>query len=363
MTTVGIIGAGQLGQMIGFAGKALDIEFLFLDPAENPPAATAGRVLRYPFDDEEGLAELVAATDILTYEFENVPVEAIRKLAPGKSVYPPAEALEKAQDRLREKELFESLNIPVPAYRPVDSIDDLDKAAADIGLPIVLKTRRWGYDGKGQRIVRSRDEIHDAVPELGGNRLIAEQWVPFDREVSIIGARNVSGDIVHYPLTENVHIRGILSTSIAPAANAGLGEMATDYMSRLLERLDYVGVLALELFVDGDRLLANEFAPRVHNSGHWTIEGAETSQFENHLRAILDMPLGSTALRGHAGMVNLIGTMPANVEPFDSGICRLHDYGKHARPGRKLGHATVVSDSVAGRDEALSELTRLLESG
>ena len=361
MPTVGIIGAGQLGQMIGYAGKALDVECLFLDPSEKPPAATAGRVLRFPFDDEAGLAELAAETDILTYEFENVPVKAVRNLAPGKTVYPPAEALEKAQDRLQEKHLFESLDIPLPGYRPVDSVADLEKAAAEIGLPIVLKTRRWGYDGKGQCVVRSQEEVHDAVLELGGTHLIAEQWVPFDREVSIIGARSVSGEIAHYPLTENVHSGGILSTSIAPAANGRLGETATDYMSRMLERLDYVGVLALELFVVGERLLANEFAPRVHNSGHWTIEGAETSQFENHLRAILDMPLGSTAPRGHAGMINLIGTMPANVEPFDSGLSRLHDYGKDPRPGRKLGHATVVADTAAGRDEALAALGDLID--
>ena len=362
MTTVGIIGAGQLGQMIGFAGKDLGLECLFLDPADSPPAGAAGRVLKYRFDDRDGMAALLAGSDILTYEFENVPVESVRNLPAGKPVYPPAKALETAQDRLREKRLFETLDIPVPGYLPVDSVADLEYAAAELGVPIVLKTRRWGYDGKGQCIVRSRDELSDAVLALGGTGLIAEQWVPFDREVSIIGARSVSGEIAHYPLTENVHCDGILRTSIAPAANGSLAASATDFMSRMLEHLDYVGVLALELFVIGERLLANEFAPRVHNSGHWTIEGARTSQFENHLRAILDMPLGSTASRGHAGMLNLIGTMPTNIEPFDSGPSRLHAYGKEPRPGRKLGHATVVAETASARDAALAELAGLTET-
>ena len=348
--------------MLGHAGKALGLEFLYLDPAEKPPARSAGEVLRYGYDDAHGLDELASRSDILTYEFENVPVEAVRKLVAEIPVYPPPEALEKAQDRLEEKKLFESLHIPIPRYRPVDSVADLETAAAEIGLPIVLKTRRLGYDGKGQRIVRSQDDIHDLMAKLGGADLIAEQWVPFDREVSIIGARSVSGEIVHYPLTENVHSGGILHTSIAPAANADLAKTATDYMSRMLECLDYVGILALELFVVGNRLLANEYAPRVHNSGHWTIEGAETSQFENHLRAILDMPLGSTAARGHAGMLNLIGVMPADTAAFNSAPSRLHDYGKDPRPGRKLGHATVVADTAAGRDAALAELGGLLDS-
>jgi 5-(carboxyamino)imidazole ribonucleotide synthase len=360
MTKIGVIGAGQLGQMLGYAGQSLGLEFVFLDPADKPPAATVGPVLKYAFDSDEGLKKLASETDVITYEFENVPVAALAKLSPDTVVYPPAEALEHAQDRVAEKSLFGSLDIPVAPYRAVDTVDDLRKAADALGLPIVLKTRRLGYDGKGQIIVRDAADIENAVAELGGSALVAEQWVPFDREVSAIGARNVSGDIAVYPLTENEHRNGILSVSRAPAVAGALGETATAYLTRLLNRLDYVGVLALELFVVGDRLLANEFAPRVHNSGHWTIEGAETSQFENHLRAILDMRLGSTAMRGCAGMLNLIGNLPADCDALRSGPWHLHDYGKDPRPGRKLGHATVVTEDPQARDQALRQLANSL---
>jgi len=356
MTTVGIIGAGQLGLMLGQAGHKLGLEFVFLDPGTDPPASSVGPVLQYAFDDEIGLARLAEASDIITYEFENVPVDALARIDASIPVFPPALALEKAQDRLAEKTLFQSLDIPVPAFRAVDSADDLRAAASDIGLPVVLKTRRFGYDGKGQFIVRAEADIDRAVEELGGRDLIAEQWVPFDREVSAIGARSRSGEITRYPLTENVHNNGILSQSRAPADDEGLREAACQYLDRLLERLDYVGVLALELFVVDGGLLANEFAPRVHNSGHWTIEGSTTSQFENHLRAILDMPLGDTSMTGHAGMLNLIGRMPADLKPLGSAPWHLHDYGKEERPGRKLAHTTVVTASVAERDAAMAAM-------
>ena len=360
MTRVGVIGGGQLGQMLGIAGTRLGLEFVFLDPADAPPAASAGPVLGFPFDSDEGLTRLAEATDIITYEFENVPVSAIRKLASRTTVYPPAAALEHAQDRLAEKTLFRSLGIPVPDFRTVDSPGDLEKACNALGLPVVLKTRRLGYDGKGQYVVRNEAEIDAAVAQLGGTGLIAERWVPFSSEVSAIGARNVSGEIVAYPLTRNEHVDGILSVSRAPADMGELEQVANDYLHRLLERLAYVGVLALELFVWNDQLLANEFAPRVHNSGHWTIEGAETSQFENHLRAILDMPPGPTGMRGAAGMLNLIGTMPADREAFQSAHCYLHDYGKAPRPGRKLGHVTVVTTTSAERDAILQDLSKHL---
>jgi len=361
MTTIGVIGGGQLGQMLGFAGRRLGLDFVFLDPADDPPAASAGTVLKYPFDSEVGLAKLAELADIITYEFENVPVTAIETLTARATVYPPPAALEKAQDRLVEKTLFRSLGIPVPAFRAVDSAGDLRAACADLGLPVVLKTRRFGYDGKGQFLVRDPAQVDAAATALGGGNLIAEQWVPFDREVSAIGARTVSGATVVYPLTENVHDDGILSRSRAPAPGSDtLVAEADDYLRRLMIHLDYVGVLALELFVHDGRLLANEFAPRVHNSGHWTIEGAATSQFENHLRAILDMPLGDTRPRGAAGMLNLIGSMPAERGPFSSGRCHLHDYGKAPRPGRKLGHVTVVTEDTAERDRILDDLAKRL---
>lgn len=363
MKTIGIIGAGQLGQMLGFAGQKMGLDFIFLDPSDNPPAALVGAVLKYPFDSEEGLAELAASTDIITYEFENVPVAAIERVSADIDIYPPARALQYAQDRMAEKTLFESLDIPVPGFRAIDSPAQLRQAAADIGLPIVLKTRRLGYDGKGQTVIRNEAEIDVAFSTLGGKDLIAEQWVPFEQEISAIGARNVSGEIVHYPLTGNIHVDGILHESRAPADAAEFENTAQAYLTALLEHLDYVGVLALELFVVRDGLLANEFAPRVHNSGHWTIEGANTSQFENHLRAILDMPLGDVGMRGFAGMLNLIGSMPPGGPAIIDGQGYLHDYGKAPRPGRKLGHVTVVASSAKERNRILRHLASDLTGG
>ncbi len=360
MKKVGIIGAGQLGQMLGYAGKRLGLDCVFLDPSDNPPAATVGPVLKFPFDDREGLAKLVAQTDIVTYEFENVPVAAVENLSQSTNVFPPPQALQHAQDRLVEKSLFSTLNIPVPAFRTVDSENDLLAACAEIGLPIVLKTRRLGYDGKGQTIVRDEAGITVALAELGGKDLIAEQWVAFDREVSAIGVRSVSGETAFYALTENQHSDGILSISKAPAGTGTLDCRASDYLRKLLDHLNYVGVMALELFVVDGKLLANEFAPRVHNSGHWTIEGAATSQFANHLRAILDLPLGATDMLGCAGMLNLIGNIPAQAADMKFPACHLHDYGKEPRPGRKLGHITVVTQDRAEREALLEQVSKLL---
>ena len=231
----------------------------------------------------------------------------------------------------------------------VDAVDAL-------GLPCVVKTRRFGYDGKGQFVIRQRADIDDAWAALGGQPLIAEQWVPFDFELSCIGARNVDGDIVIYPLARNVHVGGILHTSRSPVEAPGLAERAETYVRRLLAHLDYVGVLALELFVCGDDLMANEFAPRVHNSGHWSIEGSATSQFENHLRAVMNRPLGATTSRGHAGMINLIGEIPAVARKLDDGV--LHDYGKSPRPGRKLGHITVTAETADERDRLVEQISQ-----
>lgn len=360
MNRIGVIGAGQLGQMLGFAGQKLDLEFVYLDPSPDPPAAAVGTVIGLPFDSDEGLRQLADSADIVTYEFENVPVGAIKQIAADVAVYPPPAALRYAQDRLDEKQLFESLQIPVAPYRVIDSQEDLQSAAKDIGLPLVLKTRRLGYDGKGQLIVRNEADIPQALTALGGSKLIAEQWVPFDREVSAIGVRNVRGDVAVYPLIENQHCAGILNISRAPAEANGLTALARRHLDEMLSRLDYVGVLTIEFFVIGDELLANEFAPRVHNSGHWTIEGASTSQFENHLRAILDLPLGDVSAVGHAAMLNLIGSMPSRDLELAGDSAFLHDYGKQPRPGRKLGHITVVERDAADRERAVTRLNEIL---
>jgi len=350
---IGIIGAGQLGQMLGIAARDLGIECRFVDPSDSPPAATVGEVIRRPFDDPEALATLAADCDVVTYEFENVPVEALLQISERVPVYPPPDALRHAQDRISEKRLFDSLQIPVPRYRAVDSLADLRAAADDLGLPLVVKTRRLGYDGKGQFVVRSTGDVEAAWNKLGLQPLIAEEWVPFDYEVSAIGVRNVDGDIETYSLTHNEHVDGILHLSRAPVNEPDLTSVAEQYVRDLLEHLDYVGVLALEMFVAGENLLANEFAPRVHNSGHWTIEGAETSQFANHVLAISNQELGSTASRGYAGMLNLIGQIPDAAQVLTARGSWLHDYGKEPRAGRKLGHITVIATSAEERDRRL----------
>ncbi len=360
MKRLGVIGAGQLGQMLGIAARHLGISVTFLDPATDPPAASTGPVISSPFDSEEGLSRLAAASDIVTYEFENVPVAAVLALAAQTRVFPPPAALRYAQDRWYEKQLLDSLQIPVPRFVRVDSAADLAQAAETLGLPLVLKTRTLGYDGKGQRVIRSAANPEAAWRTLGRAALIAEQWIDFNYEVSLIGARRANGDIVTYPLTENCHRDGILRISRAPIRSTALLETARSYTTSLLERLDYVGVLALEMFVTDDSLLANEFAPRVHNSGHWTIEGAVTSQFENHVRAIFDMPLGDTTAIGYAGMINLVGEMPGPGSVTCEFPFFLHEYGKSPRPGRKLGHLTVLADDEATRNQRLERIQKML---
>ena len=268
---IGIIGAGQLGQMLGFAARDLDLECRFVDPSDSPPAAACGEVIQRPFDDADALAELAATCDVVTYEFENVPVEALHRIDGLVPVFPPAAALRHAQDRLAEKQLFDELAIPLPGYRTIDTREDMEAAVDALGLPVVIKTRRLGYDGKGQFVIRERDDIDEAWKALGSNALIAEQWIGFDYEVSCIGARNVDGDIEIYPLSQNVHERGILHTSKSPVDEPVLTGKAETYVRRMLDHLDYVGVLALELFVCGDELLATESIREPPAGGHQPV--------------------------------------------------------------------------------------------
>lgn len=352
---IGIIGAGQLGLMLGHAARDLGHECFFLDPSNEPPAAAVGIVVQAPFEDRVALAVLAEKCDVLTYEFENVPVDALLEIADLVPIYPPPKALRLAQDRLSEKRLFESLDIPTPKHRKIDSPADLEDAVTSIGLPLVLKTRRLGYDGKGQFVLHDSDEVETAWQELGSSALLAERCIMFDCELSAIGVRAANGDIATYCLTQNEHAGGILRVSRAPVADATLTEQATKHLCKLLEHLDYVGVLALELFVVGNQLLANEFAPRVHNSGHWTIEGAQTSQFTNHVLAITNKRPGPTRNLGHAGMINLVGDIPAQSRQLADGT--LHDYGKAPRAGRKLGHITVLADCGEDRDRLIREIS------
>jgi len=335
VTLVACIGGGQLGRMLGLAGLPLGLRFRFLDPSPDAPAAAVGDLVVGAFDDPAALARLAAGADVVTYEFENVPVEAIGAVAP----LPPPLALELGQDRLVEKQLFQRLGIPTARFGPL----------AQTGLPALVKSRRLGYDGKGQRRLESDGPV--------GEHELAEEIIAFDRELSIIAVRGRDGETRFWPLAENVHRDGVLRVSRAPAAAAPQGE-AEELVGRLLDELGYVGVIALELFEVEGRLLANEFAPRVHNTGHWTIDGAVTSQFENHLRAILGLPLGSTEAIAESVMVNLIGGAPPPGQLLRLPGAHLHLYGKEARSGRKIGHVTLVGAT----EETIAEAIALVDA-
>lgn len=356
---IGIIGAGQLGRMLALAGYPLGLRCTLLDPGADTSGGQVAACIRADYHDPAALATLADAVDAVTFEFENVPVAAVESIAQSKPFHPPLAALAASQDRIAEKTLFRTLKIPTPEFQAVDSLDELRQAVTDIGLPGVLKTRRLGYDGRGQQVLRLPADIEPAWRNLGSAPLIYEAFVPFDSEVSIIGARSTRGEVRCYPLSINTHRGGILRYSVAPYRHARLQKQAEIYLKRVLRHFDYAGVLTIEFFVQRGRLVANEMAPRVHNSGHWTIEGAATSQFENHLRAILGLPLGSTAPRGHSAMVNFIGTLPARELILDLEQVHLHHYGKEPRPQRKLGHCTLTRATAAERDRALKRVLRL----
>jgi 5-(carboxyamino)imidazole ribonucleotide synthase len=361
--TVGIVGAGQLGRMLALAGYPLGLDFLFLDPSEGSPAGQVAPQIVGEFTDAKLLGRLARETQVLTFDWENISVDALRKLPDETLICPPVTALAAAQDRVKEKQLFEKLGIPTTRWANVESQRDLERAVAQVGLPGVLKTRRLGYDGKGQRVLRKPGDVAGAWSALGEVPLLYEERVPFDYEVSIIGARSRSGEIAIYPLNGNVHGGGILRLTRAPYGSPALQRAAARYLRRALTHFRYTGILTIEFFVKRGKLIANEMAPRVHNSGHWTIEGAETSQFENHLRAILDLPLGSTQARGHCAMLNLIGEMPVATQILEQRGVHLHDYGKSPRPGRKLGHLTLVERTSAARDRRARRLLGRLAPG
>jgi 5-(carboxyamino)imidazole ribonucleotide synthase len=361
--TVGIVGAGQLGRMLALAGYPLGLDFLFLDPSPEAPGGHVAPVLRGEFTDRKLLADLSRRSEIVTFDWENVSVDALRALQNETRICPPIPALATAQDRVSEKRLFERLKIPTTRWRAVGSRSQLLRAIREIGLPAVIKTRRMGYDGKGQALVRTQEDADRAWTQLGATPLLYEEWIPFDCEVSIIGARSRRGEVAVYPLNGNVHSQGILRLTRAPFGPPRWQKLAASYLERVLRHFRYTGILTIEFFVRGGKLIANEMAPRVHNSGHWTLEGAVTSQFENHLRAILDLPLGSTQARGFSAMINLIGTMPSRETILgDTGV-HLHDYGKQPRPGRKLGHCTLVEASARARDLRARRLLSQLAPG
>lgn len=367
-TTVGILGGGQLARMMAVAGAPLGLRFVMLDTVADACAGQVAPLQVGDYRDEAALAAFAAKVDVSTFDFENVPAASAEWLAAQVPVFPNPRALAVAQDRLAEKTLFRELGIPVPDFAAVGSRAELDAALAQIGTPCILKTRRLGYDGKGQFRIKSVADADAAWSALGAQAasvgLIVEAFVPFQREISVVAVRGRDGEFRTWPLTENWHVQGVLSASLAPAqAEATLAQAAIAHAQALAERLQYVGVFALELFCRNGELLANEMAPRVHNSGHWTIEGAETSQFENHLRAVLGLPLGSTRMLGHACMLNWIGQMPDAVPVLAQPGGHWHDYGKEPREGRKVGHATLREDTPAALAQALQTVGAQLQRG
>ena len=362
--TVAILGGGQLGRMLGLAAVPLGIDVRFLDPKADACAGAVGILEVGALDDAAAVARVAKGADVVTYEWEGVPAESARVALAHAPVRPNERALEVSQDRVAEKRAFRAAGIATADFEPVDSRRDLDAAIDRLGLPVVLKTRRGGYDGKGQAVLHSTADASPAWERLGMVACVAEAWVPFDRELSILAVRGLGGETRAWPLVENVHEEGILRRSTAPAPHsAGALQRDAEALAKaLLDDLDYVGVLAIELFQVGDALLANEMAPRVHNSGHWTIEGSVTSQFENHLRAVCELPLGATDVVGASVMVNCLGAVPEAARVLCISGAHLHDYGKSPAPKRKVGHVTVVADTHERAAALADDVERIIRA-
>jgi 5-(carboxyamino)imidazole ribonucleotide synthase len=362
---LGVLGGGQLARMLALAAAPLGVKTLAVDSSADACAGQVAPLVVADWTDYAALEAFAARVDVVTFDFENVPAETAHWLAERVAVFPSPRALAVAQDRLAEKTLFRECGLPTPEFMTVDTREQLDQALAAVGAPAILKTRRLGYDGKGQFRLREPADADAAWDALGAQAskhgLILEAFVPFERELSVLAVRGRDGGFRTWPLTSNWHVDGVLSMSLAPAPDIDLLQpRATGLARTLAERLDYVGVFALELFVRDGELLGNEMAPRVHNSGHWTIEGALTSQFENHVRAVLGLPLGDTGARGLSAMFNWIGELPETSAVLQVVDAHWHDYGKQARPGRKVGHATVCATDAAQLAVRLGGIARAL---
>lgn len=345
---IGILGGGQLGRMLSLAASRLGMSTHIYCPDEQSPAfeVTPHKTVA-AYEDEKALAAFADAVDVVTYEFENVPAATAAFLAARRPLRPGANALAISQDRLAEKSFLASKNIPVAPYRPVHSLEELEAAIDALSLPAVLKTTRLGYDGKGQRVLRERSDAAAAFAELSPKPLVLEAFVPFEREISVVVARNASGEVRAFDAAENVHRHHILHTSTVPAnVPPGIEKHAAMLAKVIVVALDYVGVLGVEFFVvPGERatLLVNEIAPRVHNSGHWTEAVCLTDQFEQHIRAVLGWPLGNPARMANVVMENLVGDEVLSVPSELDGNSQPHLYGKsEARPGRKMGHVNRI---------------------
>jgi 5-(carboxyamino)imidazole ribonucleotide synthase len=344
--TIGILGGGQLGRMLSIAAARLGLKTHIFEPGSKPPAGdVAAAVTTAAYDDTQSLARFADSVDVVTFEFENVPALAAETLLAHAPVRPNPRALQISQDRVVEKGFIEGLGIAVAPWRAVGDLRDLKAALAEIGAPSVLKTRRLGYDGKGQVRISDACKAEAAWDEIAAVPSVLEGFVPFEREISVIGSRGVSGEVVCYDPGENVHRSGILHTTTVPAAITPAVRMdAVLIAGKILNALDYVGVMGVELFeAPGGKLLVNEIAPRVHNSGHWTIEACVVDQFQQHIRAVAGWPLGDGSRHSDAVMTNLIGDEAADWPKLAASGDGLHLYGKsEARPGRKMGHVTRI---------------------
>lgn len=358
---IGILGAGQLARMLSLAAYPLGFQTLCIDPTQEACASQVTDVITADFTDENALKKFLDQVDCVTYETENIPLASAEFISKHRPLFPSPEVLKISQDRLYEKTLFQELEIPVAEFHKIDNLEDLEDAIQKIGFPAVLKTRRFGYDGKGQFVLKSSSDIEKAWALFSNHHpeLILEKWIPFQQEVSLIAVRNTASEICFYPLTRNEHREGILRFSEAPYHHADLEKQAQNYMRALLEHFNYVGVLTIEFFDADGELLANEMAPRVHNSGHWTIEGAQTSQFENHVRAICNLPLGSSEMQGPSAMFNCIGNEPSAQDILSIPGAHFHSYGKAPKPQRKLGHVTLVGNSAEKYAVSLKKLKAL----
>jgi 5-(carboxyamino)imidazole ribonucleotide synthase len=356
---IAVLGGGQLGRMLGLAGIPLGFRFVFLDPAEDACATATGTLVQADFDDEEAARQLAQKVDLATFDFENVPDATARAVEEFCPFLPDSAALGASQDRLVEKDLLSRLGAAVAGYHTVSSRTELLDGLDRLGYPAVLKTRRFGYDGKGQAMLRDAEDLERAWQQLGDSPLILEAFVPFEAECSLLGVRGRDGATKFWPLTRNVHVNGILALSLPGVFDESLQAAAEAIMGKLMNHLDYIGVLTMEFFLRDGELLFNEFAPRVHNSGHWTIDGSGCSQFENHLRAIAGLPLGETDLSAQSLMFNWIGELPPLASAMEIPGLHWHDYGKQARPGRKIGHATLTADSIGGLRERSERLATI----
>jgi 5-(carboxyamino)imidazole ribonucleotide synthase len=361
--TIGVLGSGQLGRMFAIAARELGYRIHIYSPEDDSPAGQIGdKEFSFAYEDLERIREFARGVRVVTFEFENVPAASTAAAAEFTPVRPDGRVLHTTQNRLREKTFLSKNGFPVTPFRPVNSLDDLQAAARELGLPAVLKTAAFGYDGKGQVKLREAAQLPEAFAALRGAEGIYEAFVDFDKEVSVVAARTLTGEFRAFPVFENTHANHILDVTFAPAAIAAkLAREAEDLATGILEKLDVVGLLTVEMFVTRDgRLLVNELAPRTHNSGHLTIDAAVTSQFEQQVRAVCGLPLGSTELRQPAAMANLLGHLWEAAEPnwvaaLGDPAVKLHLYGKReARPGRKMGHLTSTAPTT---EEAVRRIT------